>query len=104
MPISIDLLDQLPPPRDDEAPLEDQILAFLQQQDPRQAFSLLEILAGIRGPDTVDDALADLLSRDPLEQEAIIHEYHNALGYLMLERQIVARERDGEGYYYLSPR
>jgi hypothetical protein len=100
MPITI---DQLRVPRADEPSLEDQILAFL-ERDPHHAFTLLEILAGVRGHPTVDAALNDMLGLDPLAQERIIHEYRNALGYLMLEDQIIAGERDGEGYYYRSPR
>ena len=100
MPISI---DQLRVPKGDEPPLEDQVLAFL-ERDPHHAFTLLEILAGVRRYPSVDAALVDLLRLDALAQEAIIHEYRNALGYLMLEDQIIAGEREGEGYYYRSPR
>ena len=100
MPIAI---DQVRIPSEDEPPLENQIRAFL-ERDPHHAFTLLEILAGIRGYPTVDAALVDLLNLDPRAQEALIHAYRNALGYLMLEEQIVAGERDGEGYYYVSPR
>src|SRR5207245_469460 len=100
MPIPI---DQLQTPIEDELPLEDQIVDFL-ERDPNRAYSLLEILAALRGFPNVDAALAKLETWDELEQERLIHQYRSALGYLILEDKIVAAEHQGEGYYFLRQR
>ena len=99
MPIPVDQLNSSAA----SAPaLEERILEFL-RRDPSQAFRLMEIVAAVEGYRDEDSASISLLAMSELQHEALIDDYRNALGYLLLEDKVLARDYQGVGYYAAVP-